>query len=458
MSDLIEKVRWLQAHDDAARAIGDHGRTLARSLDYEGELKSASRTIEAALRYFAGQPESELLFGIGGNGHAQLREGWFAPHSDGVAARDFESCIELPRPIAPQDFVLSLDISPVTAIPVGQRIVVAANGEVLLQAVVLQRQVFRCRLARKTIEAANVLTVILLHPDADCTASDANPLDDRKLSVVLHELALTPVGVRATSGAEAPPVQAPPRPPCGAAGPCDPPAPVPVIATLQHERMRSSMSGTSDKLDVPAVAGGTPSSEASDIALALKLSKRIHGTDVFAGFAPTFAEDLQGWNSQFAAFSNLIDEANARVIIDVGVWKGASTIFLAELLRARRLGGAVIAIDTFLGSAEHWNRDSDMFRLIPRRNGLPLLYEQFMSNIVRRQLQDWVVPLPQTSTAAAHILRNCGIKADVIHIDAAHEYEAVLNDAQMYLEFAQSRRVSNRRRLRCDLARGREGC
>jgi hypothetical protein len=29
MSDLIEKVRWLQAHDDAARAIGDHGRTLA---------------------------------------------------------------------------------------------------------------------------------------------------------------------------------------------------------------------------------------------------------------------------------------------------------------------------------------------------------------------------------------------------------------------------------------------
>ena len=129
MSDLIEKVRWLQAHDDAARAIGDHGRTLARSLDYEGELKSASRTIEAALRYFAGQPESELLFGIGGNGHAQLREGWFAPHSDGVAARDFESCIELPRPIAPQDFVLSLDISPVTAIPVGQRIVVAANGK-----------------------------------------------------------------------------------------------------------------------------------------------------------------------------------------------------------------------------------------------------------------------------------------------------------------------------------------
>ena len=92
----------------------------------------------------------------------------------------------------------------------------------------------------------------------------------------------------------------------------------------------------------------------------------------------------------------------------------------------------MIAIDTFLGSAEHWNRDSDMFRLIPRRNGLPLLYEQFMSNIVRRQLQDWVVPLPQTSTAAAHILRNCGIKADVIHIDAAHEYEAVLNDAQMY--------------------------
>jgi hypothetical protein len=209
MSDLVDKVCWLESHDDAARAIGEQGQALAISLDYDSQMKCASRTIAAALRYFAGRPETELRFGIGAGGHGHLRGGWFAPESDGVPAREQESRIELPRPIAPQDFVLSLDLSPFAeASPVaGQRIVVAANGEVLGQATVLKRRSLHCHLSRQTITAAETLTISLLHPDAVCMASASHPLDERRLSVVLHGLNLTPVGVYAAPGAVAPVVQ-----------------------------------------------------------------------------------------------------------------------------------------------------------------------------------------------------------------------------------------------------------
>jgi hypothetical protein len=50
MSDLVEVLTWLGNNDSKACRIGERGRDLALSLDYEGELKEAARTIAAALR------------------------------------------------------------------------------------------------------------------------------------------------------------------------------------------------------------------------------------------------------------------------------------------------------------------------------------------------------------------------------------------------------------------------
>jgi hypothetical protein len=168
------------------------------------------------------------------------------------------------------------------------------------------------------------------------------------------------------------------------------------------------------------------------MSIAKELSQHIHGGDVYAGFVPTFAEDLLGWNSRHPVFGELIAECKAKIVIDVGVWKGGSTVFLAELLKERGGPGVVLAVDTFLGSPEHWDRQGNMCDLIPRRHGMPMLYEQFMSNIVRRGLQDWVVPVPQTSISAAIVLWRAGVRADFVHIDAAHDYEAVLADVRAY--------------------------
>lgn len=162
------------------------------------------------------------------------------------------------------------------------------------------------------------------------------------------------------------------------------------------------------------------------------IMRRIHGINIYTGFVPTFAEDRQGWNSEHASFNEIIRGLRPSVVIDVGAWKGASTIYLAELMNRNAVPGAVIAVDTFLGSVEHWDPTSGFADLIPRRFGMPLLYEQFLSNVVRCGVHDRIVPLTLTSTAASVLLRRIGIQAGLIHIDASHDYDDVLQDARAY--------------------------
>jgi hypothetical protein len=193
LSDLVDKIDWLRTHDDAARAIGEHGRALGLSMDYEGELQRAGRTITAALRYFAGQPETELHFGVGKDGNACLQDGWSEPSAEGAMADGCESRVKLPRPVATLDFVLSLEMSPVAEppAPTPQRVIVVVNGEVLLESRVAERQVLRCTVSRRSIELDDALFVTLLHPDRWASASATHPLDGRTISVVLHRLSLT---------------------------------------------------------------------------------------------------------------------------------------------------------------------------------------------------------------------------------------------------------------------------
>jgi SAM-dependent methyltransferase len=159
---------------------------------------------------------------------------------------------------------------------------------------------------------------------------------------------------------------------------------------------------------------------------------RLHGTDIYAGFVPTFAEDLQGWGSPHPVFEDIVLRLRPPIVIEVGVWKGATSIHLAQLLETHGVAGQVIAVDTFLGSLEHGNPASENFGLIPRRHGMPLLYDQFLANVVRTGMSHRIVPLPQTATTGALLLRHQGVQADLIHIDASHEYDDVLQDARIY--------------------------
>ena len=61
-----------------------------------------------------------------------------------------------------------------------------------------------------------------------------------------------------------------------------------------------------------------------------------------------------------------------------------------------------------------------------------MLYEQFLTNVVRAGLQDVVVPLAQTTDNAATVLSGLGIRAGLVHLDAAHDQGSVARDAVAY--------------------------
>ena len=137
----------------------------------------------------------------------------------------------------------------------------------------------------------------------------------------------------------------------------------------------------------------------------------------------------QGWNGVHHALRRLAFTAREPIVLDVGVWKGESTITIASAMRDARINGCVIAIDTFLGSVEHWHHHGVMFT---RSAGLPNLYRTFLSNICSLGLQSYVVPLPQTSSAAVQILTALSLEVSGVHIDASHDYQDVLRDAIDY--------------------------
>jgi hypothetical protein len=141
--------------------------------------------------------------------------------------------------------------------------------------------------------------------------------------------------------------------------------------------------------------------------------------------------DLQGWSSQHPLLEEAID-AGPRVIVEVGVWKGASVVFMARRLRERKLESVIIAVDTWLGSWEHWER-REWRADLGFNHGFPTLFRTFQ-NVIRCGVANYVIPLPLDSLNAATVLRNHAIRPDLIHVDAGHDYRSVMNDLEVWWE------------------------
>lgn len=148
------------------------------------------------------------------------------------------------------------------------------------------------------------------------------------------------------------------------------------------------------------------------------LTKLWGDTDPFACADLTRPFDAQGWNSYHHYLVDAMHRHRPGVVVEVGVWKGASTFTMASRLREMAVDGAVIAVDTWCGSAEHWLSWGH------RRD----LYDQFASNVMAMDLQSHVVPLPLDSANACWLMRAKGIQASVVHIDGAHDGWSVLTD------------------------------
>ena len=105
--------------------------------------------------------------------------------------------------------------------------------------------------------------------------------------------------------------------------------------------------------------------------------------------------------------------ADPVLVVEIGSWKGRSTIALAQAVRDRGHPlGRVVAIDPHTGSREHHERF-----------GAVDTFDEFLRNIDRAGLTDLVEPMRTTSLDASGQL--VGSSVDVLFIDGSHEYEDV---------------------------------
>lgn len=162
------------------------------------------------------------------------------------------------------------------------------------------------------------------------------------------------------------------------------------------------------------------------------VDRLFFGRDPLEDFpAGVMATDLQGWQSQHKYLTEAIDITAPKVIVEIGVWKGASVATMAKALKARGADAVIIAIDTWLGSSEHY-LEQRFAESLDFEHGYPRLYRRFAANICNEGLRDYVLPLPLDSLNAFEVLNTRQISPDVIHIDAGHDYASVMADLKAW--------------------------
>jgi len=158
------------------------------------------------------------------------------------------------------------------------------------------------------------------------------------------------------------------------------------------------------------------------------LTKLHQGNSPYAGFPHRrYSTDDQGWNSHHTFLGSSIQTHRPNIVLELGVWKGGSSIHMAKSMRALEYPGVVIAVDTWLGSWEHWENQERFADLI-LTFGYPSLYHTFLANVVAHGVQDYIIPLPLDSANAAFVISRKNIQPAIIYIDAGHDYDAVTSD------------------------------
>lgn len=154
--------------------------------------------------------------------------------------------------------------------------------------------------------------------------------------------------------------------------------------------------------------------------------------------------DMQGWGGNHPIFSELIKKS-PKMVCDVGVWKGQSTINIAKHLKNKGMQSLVFAVDTFLGSPWMWYDNADSKKSLKLVHGYPTFYYTFLANVFNSGVENFVVPVISTTYSAYLMFVDSNIKFDLIHIDAEHEYSAVKNDIENYWNL-----LNNKGAMICD--------
>lgn len=132
---------------------------------------------------------------------------------------------------------------------------------------------------------------------------------------------------------------------------------------------------------------------------------------------------MHGWHTHRDQVEELFRTRKIETVVEVGSWLGRWTILVAQFLPE---GGKIYAVDHWKGSVEHHDPTS------LESTFLPTLFQQFLSNVIHCGVKDKVVPIKMDSIEAAKLFKEQGIRADLIYLDAAHDYQSVIADLQAW--------------------------
>lgn len=108
-------------------------------------------------------------------------------------------------------------------------------------------------------------------------------------------------------------------------------------------------------------------------------------------------------------------------IVEIGSWKGRSTIWLAKgMLASKKKFRFVYAVDP------HENMEAGDVRLAGKS------YGEFLKNLVRAKVREEVIPVVKTSAVAVATWTE---KVGLVFIDGSHNYEDVAYDFLMWSKF-----------------------
>lgn len=139
---------------------------------------------------------------------------------------------------------------------------------------------------------------------------------------------------------------------------------------------------------------------------------------------PKTYRDIPGWfhDSTAAELQKLIEEHNIKTVIEVGTYLGKSAAFFAGLV------DKVYAIDPFVMWPEGRQNGDAM------RDGGEDFFEKFNDNMRALGLFEKVTALKNTSQDAFDWYPK--LTADLVYIDAAHDYLSVKADLEAWQERA----------------------
>ncbi|CAN6466357.1 unnamed protein product [Victoria cruziana] len=172
---------------------------------------------------------------------------------------------------------------------------------------------------------------------------------------------------------------------------------------------------------------------ASELIKQTVLDRIFNGTSPFIDFPPPHLQPLlqkrriKGWGSNGAVFENLIRRVKPRTIIEIGTFLGASAIHMAEVARKLDLSPQIFCVDDFRG----WPEFDRKLRRMRYVNGDVLLLHQFMQNVNYMNMTETITPVPFSSSSTLLKLCEWGVVADLIEIDAGHDFHSAWSDINL---------------------------